>query len=96
MRKVTLQDIADQLGLTKVSVSKALNGRPGISADTRRRVMETAERLGYRGKQKDLPQEVPLRYALIVPERFVLETNGLHTEVSDHLSKLCAHDGHQL
>ena len=46
MRKVTLQDIADQLGLTKVSVSKALNGRPGISADTRRRVMETAERLG--------------------------------------------------
>lgn len=96
MRKVTLQDIADQLGLTKVSVSKALNGRPGISADTRRRVMETAERLGYRGKQKDLPQEVPLRYALIVPERFFLETNGLHTEVSYHLSKLCAHDGHQL
>lgn len=34
MRKVTLQDIADQLGLTKVSVSKALNGRPA-SAPTR-------------------------------------------------------------
>jgi Transcriptional regulators len=40
--------IAAELGLTQACVSLALRGDPSISEATRRRVVETAERLGYR------------------------------------------------
>src|SRR5690554_3069401 len=48
MKNITLQDIAEELGLTKVSISKALRDHPDISMETRIRVKETAKRLGYR------------------------------------------------
>ena len=53
MKKVTMQDIADRLGITKVSVSKALNGQPGISAQTRARILEAAVQMGYAGKARE-------------------------------------------
>lgn len=44
----TLKDIGAELGLSPATVSRALNGFPEVSARTRTRVLETAERLGYR------------------------------------------------
>ena len=46
-QKVRLVDIADRLGLTKVSVSKALRDHGDISAETRERVKKTAAEMGY-------------------------------------------------
>jgi LacI family transcriptional regulator len=46
-RRVRLEDIAIEVGLTKVSVSKALRDHPDIAYDTKVRVREVAERLGY-------------------------------------------------
>lgn len=40
--------IAKQLGVSQRAVSFALNGKPGVAAETRKRVLETAERLGYK------------------------------------------------
>lgn len=45
--RVTLSDIAERLGLTKVSISKALRDHPDISANTKERVREAAEEMGY-------------------------------------------------
>jgi len=45
--RVTIAGLADRLGLSKASVSYALNGQPGVSAETRRRVLELAEQLGW-------------------------------------------------
>ncbi len=44
---ITLKDIAEDLNISKVSVSKALRDHPDIGAETKRLVRETAERLGY-------------------------------------------------
>ena len=44
---VTLKDIALELGLSPATVSRALNGFPEVSASTRERVREVAERRGY-------------------------------------------------
>ncbi|WP_324716815.1 LacI family DNA-binding transcriptional regulator [Carboxydochorda subterranea] len=44
---VTLADIARRLGVSTMTVSRALNGRDGVSEELRRRVLEEAERLGY-------------------------------------------------
>ncbi|NBD25377.1 LacI family DNA-binding transcriptional regulator [Paenibacillus glycinis] len=45
--KVTMQDVADKLNLSKNSVSQALTGKPGVSEETRRLVMQTASEMGY-------------------------------------------------
>lgn len=45
--KVTLGDIAKQAGVSKSAVSKALRNSPDIGAETRSRVMEIAENMGY-------------------------------------------------
>lgn len=47
-RRVTISDLADALGLTKGTVSRALNGYTDISESTRRRVLARAEAMGYR------------------------------------------------
>lgn len=46
-KKVTMQDIADRLNLSKNSVSQALTGKPGVSEETRRIVKKMADELGY-------------------------------------------------
>ena len=47
-KRVTISQLADALGLTKGTVSRALNGYPDISDSTRQRVERQAERMGYR------------------------------------------------
>ena len=42
-----LNDLAQHLGLSKATVSRALNGYEDISEATKRRVLETALELGY-------------------------------------------------
>jgi len=46
-KAITLKDIAEELDLSKVSVSKALRDHPDIGPETKQLVKETAERLGY-------------------------------------------------
>lgn len=45
--RVTIGGLADRLGLSKASVSYALNGQPGVSDSTRQRVLALAEELGW-------------------------------------------------
>ncbi|ACT02338.1 LacI family DNA-binding transcriptional regulator [Paenibacillus sp. JDR-2] len=45
--KVTMQQIADHLGVSKFAVSKALSGKPGVSAETRDKIVSVATQLGY-------------------------------------------------
>ena len=46
--RVTINDLADELGLAKGTISRALNGYPDISDSTRLRVQRAADRMGYR------------------------------------------------
>ncbi|QYF74684.1 LacI family DNA-binding transcriptional regulator [Cryobacterium sp. PAMC25264] len=45
--KVTIADVARQAGVSKGLVSFALNDRPGVSAETRARILSVAGRLGW-------------------------------------------------
>jgi DNA-binding LacI/PurR family transcriptional regulator len=47
MAKETIAGLAKRLGISKASVSYALNGQPGVSAVTRRRVLDLAEELEW-------------------------------------------------
>ncbi|MDB5084740.1 MAG: hypothetical protein JWN30_1626 [Bacilli bacterium] len=57
-KKVSMQQIANALGLSKFAVSNALSGKGGVSAETRNRILETARLMGYEKKLiklRDLP-----------------------------------------
>lgn len=46
-KKVTMQEIADMLGVSKVSVSKALNGKDGVGQELRQKILKAAGEYGY-------------------------------------------------
>ncbi len=48
MAGVTIRDVAKEAGVSIATVSYVLNNSRNVSEDTRRRVLETAKRLGYR------------------------------------------------
>lgn len=47
--KISMQQIADSLGVSKYTVSRSLAGKSGVSPETRARVLELARKMGYRG-----------------------------------------------
>ncbi len=52
MGKITVQQLADQLGLSGAAVSMALRGKGGVSEETRERVIAAARQSGYTPPQK--------------------------------------------
>ena len=46
--RVTIRQVASTAGVSTQTISRVINGRPDVSADTRRRVESVIEQLGYR------------------------------------------------
>lgn len=44
---VTIADVAEIAGVSKMSVSRAINGQPGLSEKTRQRILAVIEEIGY-------------------------------------------------
>lgn len=51
MSEVTLRSLAEQLGVSTATISMVLNNKPGISEETRQRVMEHVRASGYKTRQ---------------------------------------------
>jgi DNA-binding LacI/PurR family transcriptional regulator len=47
-RRPTIDDVAARAGVSPAAVSFAMNGRPGVGEETRRRILAAAEELGWR------------------------------------------------
>ena len=48
MKKVTIHDIADELGVSRNTVSKAINNADGLAEATRERILQKAIEMGYK------------------------------------------------
>lgn len=59
--KVTIQDIADALQLSRITVSKVLNNSPNVSADTRKLVLEKVKEMNYKTINYTSHQTEPLQ-----------------------------------
>lgn len=87
--KPTMKTIADLLGISIGTVDRALKNRGRIHEDTRRRVLETAEKLGYRPNTMAsmLSSTKQLRVIALYPakdEVFFNEiSNGMATALRD-------------
>ena len=47
-KKVTIQDIADALGVSRNTVSKAINNTDGLADSTREKILQKAVEMGYK------------------------------------------------
>lgn len=66
---VTMRDLGKRLGVSAVTVSKALAGKSGVSEEMRQRIIRLADELGYvnpNQPKKDKGMDV----GILVPERF--------------------------
>lgn len=61
MSKPTMQDIADALSVSRITVWKALSNRPGVSDSMRAQIHQKATEMGY----STLPLRIPLRPSLL-------------------------------
>lgn len=101
IKQVTLRTIAYELGLTVQTVSKALRGKPGMSEQTRYRVIQTAERLGYFTKEqiRSLRAEHILPYPLERMRFLLVQTShfkNLYPLLLEGLRERFASLGHQI
>ncbi len=70
MNHKTIKDVAQAAGVSYSTVSRALNRRPGVNEETRRRVLQAAEALGYRphGPARSLINRKTQIIGLLIPD----------------------------
>ena len=67
-KKVTMQDIADEVEVSKNTVSRALNNKEGVSDELRAKIKSVARKLGYKLKDKQ-----KIKIAVLIKEKYFLE-----------------------
>ncbi len=91
---VRLSDVAERAGVSAGSVSRVLNGHPGVGEGIRERVLAAAAELGYRPDPaaRALRSRRSPQVALVVPDI----TNPFFAELARELERGCARRGLQL
>ena len=71
MGNVTMRDLGKRLGVSAVTISKALAGKSGVSEDMRQRIIRLADELGYvNPNAQPAPKAAGLDVGILVPDHF--------------------------
>ena len=78
-----LADIGAQLGVSTVTVSKALSGQKGVSDTLRKQIVELADSLGYMPPSKEPRQAKNRSYTLgvLVGDRYIDKYDSFYLEM---------------
>jgi len=97
-----MEDIAKLAGVSKAAVSLALNGKQGISVETREKIIQIAEKNGYTHKSRsssDDPSIKSLTFLAIANSGIVLEQyyqQPFFRELIHHIEERCRFYGYSL
>lgn len=77
-KRITLEDISREIGISRTTIYKVINNKEGVSSRTKEKVLSALENLGYR------PNQAAKTLALnkVFPVGFV----GFHSDRSPHFS----------
>jgi LacI family transcriptional regulator len=81
--KITIKKIAEKAGVSVAAVSLALNNKPGVSQQTRERVVEVARELGYEPSTRTVSRETDLTVRFLKISRHGHTININHNHFID-------------
>lgn len=89
MRRITVKDLANELGVSLGTINKALTGKPGVSEETRQHIMDTAKRMGYQVNRvaQSLARN-PIKIGIIMPEAWPEYYGLLKSGIDQELENL--------
>lgn len=94
MARITMRDIGKAAGVSVVTVSKALAGKPGMSEETRKNICRIAEQAGYH--YPDNRNENPrtrLDIGIMIPEKY-FAPESFYAEIYKELVRQLAKQSH--
>lgn len=81
-KKISMQDIADRLNISRMTVSKVFKDDSDISSETREKVRLVAQELGYQYKKNE-----QYNLLVLVSEVFLVETEDFYTTLYKRLNE---------
>lgn len=90
-KSVVMKDIAEELGISIVTVSKALAGKDGVGPELRKRIIETANRLGYHHAAQPKTEKDSKTIGVLVAHRFLGPNNGFYWDMYRHIMQRVSH-----
>lgn len=87
---VTMSDIAAAIGVSTVTVSKALGGKDGVSEELRERIKQKANEMGYRFSypSKNLKDGQTYNISVIVAKHFIHDASAFYWVVYRYIVEL--------
>ncbi len=93
-KKITLQNIADELNISKVTVHKALTNQSGVSNGLKERILKTAEELGYLHRSN--LQKKCNHFLYIYPKKFFFASEPFYSFIYYHAEEECKKIGAEI
>lgn len=94
---ITAKELAKKLGLSEAAVSLALNDKPGVSRETRRRVFDAAKEYGYDFVRKEIAlsgRKGTICFAVYRKSGAVVGDTPFFAELTDGVSTGCRREGY--
>ncbi|MEO3947758.1 substrate-binding domain-containing protein [Gorillibacterium sp. CAU 1737] len=87
---VTMRDVADTLGISSVTVSKALNDKEGVSEELKEKIKLVAAEMGYRMNMtaKSMREGYTYNVGVVVSERFTSKSHSFYLKFYEQISKV--------
>ncbi len=86
-KDVTMQDIADRLNVSKVTVSKALNFKEGVGAELRKKIQDCAIEMGYKMIHNTaMSTGMPCNIGIFLNEKFATEAVGFYLKFYQYIA----------
>lgn len=88
-KAITMKDIADKLNISKVTVSKALSDKEGVSDDLKAKIKELAAEMGYRynASAQAIKSGFTFNIGVVVAERFTGDYRSFYLTFYQYVTK---------
>ncbi len=97
-QKVRLSDIAEKLGVSTVTVSKAIADKDGVSDDLREKIKQLAADMGYRQKSTKIAslrkENSTGNIGIVIPSRFFERATSFYWKMYNALSRELLSNGY--
>lgn len=93
-KKVKLEDIAEKLDVSIVTVSNALKGKKGVSSEMREKILAAAEKMGYQSTLREKKDHNSYIIGVAVAEKYVKEFPSFYMDIYQRIAGEAVKKGH--